>query len=439
MSIAITHAAIGSARVAQGRVSLTDSGDTLLVAIMTRFGQRVQVNLEGNQVDETTLRRTVEYLDRIAREQPGDPMSLVMPVPPRTYLPNTTWRASTVAAFSGDRHAVLPVLVTPLLEAKFEVSAFAGIALRSRVYADKQGLVAAGEESDTELTVTGWSTDGTQGMPGSGWAGQAAREWTQLDAAHVGREALRLTRLAAHPVALEPGRRTVILGRPAVAQLVRFMSDAFDAQATMLGVTPLYNPVTRKPKLGERVTDPRLTLSSHPNDPDGGILPFDDQAYPIVPRVWIEDGVLKNLAWRVDFAAAMGVTPASNPPESLRLVATPGTRLQTIDEMIAACENGVYVNRLSHLEMLDGRSGLLTGVTSGGCFLVRDGRIEKSVKNLRFHASPWFFLNQLEAVGTSERTAFGYAPWQGPWPIPPTIVPPLMVRDFNFSALADNV
>jgi len=82
---------------------------------------------------------------------------------------------------------------------------------------------------------------------------------------------------------------------------------------------------------------------------------------------------------------------------------------------------------------------MMTGITSGGCFLIKKGKIEKAIKNLRFTDSPWFFLNRLMAIGTSERSAFGYAPWYGKWPLPPTIVPPLMVAEFNFTALADAV
>jgi len=84
-------------------------------------------------------------------------------------------------------------------------------------------------------------------------------------------------------------------------------------------------------------------------------------------------------------------------------------------------------------------SNLMTGVTEGGCFLVHNGKIEKSVKDFRFVESMYFILNRLVAIGSSQRTAFGYAPWHGSWPIEPTIVPPLMVDDFNFVALAEAV
>jgi hypothetical protein len=56
-------------------------------------------------------------------------------------------------------------------------------------------------------------------------------------------------------------------------------------------------------------------------------------------------------------------------------------------------------------------------------------------------------FNRLIAVGTPERVAFGFNSSGSPhryerledWPPPPVIAPPLMVRDFNFTALSDAI
>jgi predicted Zn-dependent protease len=93
---------------------------------------------------------------------------------------------------------------------------------------------------------------------------------------------------------------------------------------------------------------------------------------------------------------------------------------------------------------------MMTGVTRDGCFLVRKGKIERPVKNFRFLVSPFFLLNNLVAMGPTHRAAFGYAPWtrqeenhalgiSHDWPRRPMVVPPLMVREFNFNALNDAV
>lgn len=436
MSVRIDHTAIGATRIARNTARRNDSGDMLTVELSTQFGQRVGAGLDVNQVDADTLRAMVEYLDRIAREQRGDPRSLAMPIAPRRYLPNTTWHLDTVTAFQSSRHDIVPTLVEPFLTEKIQVAAFVGVFAHSTVYADKQGLLAAGQETDAELTVAGWNLDRAGRMSGMGWAGQAARDWATIDPMTVAAEGLRMTRLAANPVAFEPGRHMTILGPAAVAQFVRPMGGAFDAASTLHGLTPLYDRAMSRSKLGEQVIDPRLTMSSDPNDLDGGYLPFNRQGFPLLPMTWIERGVLTHLAYDTYFAAEQGVTPANDAPESLRM--TGGST--TIEEMIVNCRAGIYVNRVTDVEGVgdfDPTSSLLTGVTHGGCFLIRNGKIDRAIRNLRFVESPWFALNRIEAIGPSIRAPFGYAPWQGEWPIAPAVVPPLMIRDFNFTALAD--
>jgi predicted Zn-dependent protease len=114
--------------------------------------------------------------------------------------------------------------------------------------------------------------------------------------------------------------------------------------------------------------------------------------------------------------------------------------------MIANCSEGIYVNRLSNVEQLDPQSGLQTGVTRDGCFLIKDGRIDRPVKNFRFVDSPMYFLNRLVAIGAPQRVALGFMQrspsepdYVSQWPRRPMIVPPLMVDDFNFTMLSDAV
>lgn len=430
-SVHVEHVAMGSAHVEQSRIRLNDSGDHLRIDILTKFGRRVGGALSLNQLDHASLRDAVAYLDRIAHEQPGDPTSMATPVPPRTYLPNTTWHTSTVAAYAETRHRIISTLTTPLLRANLTAAAFAGVYVRSTAYAEKTGITAWGQETDTEITVTGWSPDGR----GSGWAGQAARDWTTLTPEFLADEALRLTKLSANPVALEPGRRMAILDRPATAQLVRVMGGEFSIHRANSPNGVLYDKQRGGPKLGEQVMDTRITISSDPGDPAGGYLPFNAQGFPLVPMRWIENGVLTHLAWDAWTAARSGITPSNDPPDSLHV----SGGLTSVEEMIANCKEGVYVRRFAQIMGVDSVSGMVTGVTTGGCFLIRNGKIDKAIKNFRFLASPWFIFSTFEAIGPTERTAFGYAPWAGSWPIPPVIVPPVMVRDFNFVALADAV
>jgi hypothetical protein len=57
------------------------------------------------------------------------------------------------------------------------------------------------------------------------------------------------------------------------------------------------------------------------------------------------------------------------------------------------------------------------------------------VKNLRFNDSPIFMLNNLEAMGVPERVSAS----EGGDPGQAIMVPPIKVRDFNFTSLSDAI
>jgi predicted Zn-dependent protease len=121
----------------------------------------------------------------------------------------------------------------------------------------------------------------------------------------------------------------------------------------------------------------------------------------------------------------------------MHIAPMPGVETQTVEEMIANCVEGVYVNRFGSLSVTDGASGQLTGVTRDGCLLIKDGKIAKAVKNFRILEAPMVVLNQLLAIGVPERIAVEEDLWQETsFPI---IAPPVMMRDFNFSGLSDAV
>ena len=439
--IIATHTAIGMARVMMGRVRMQDNGDRIELSLMTQWGQRAGIWLRVDQIDGAGLRRAAQFLNRAARELPKVSISRApfhTELRPRTYLPNTAWHDSTAAAFADARHAAVAELMDPMLDAGLTGSAFVGVFAQSMIYADKQGLTAAGQMTDSEIAVTGWTDD----RSGSGWAGQSARDWQLLVPSAVAAHAIDLTTRSAHPMVFEPGRYTVILDRPAVAQIVNAMGRQFDAEDTLSGRTPLYNPRAHRSRLGERIMDARLTLASDPNDPEAGFLPFNVGGMPLIPMTWVDHGVHVNLGFGAEFAASMGYTQPNDASAALRFQAVDGAATHTVEEMIANCQRGIYVNRLTDIapDDPDPTVGMLTGLTSGGCFLIRNGKLDKPIKNLRFRESPWLFLNRVDAIGTVERTAFGFAPWtHSDWPVDPVVVPPLMIREFNFTALAEAV
>ena len=145
---------------------------------------------------------------------------------------------------------------------------------------------------------------------------------------------------------------------------------------------------------------------------------------PLRRIVWIERGVLRNLAYTRFWAEKQGKQPTGFPGVSgLALVG--GSK--STEELVAGCERGVLVTHFFYIRSLDPRTVLQTGLTRDGAFLIEKGRVTRSLKNFRWNESPLLMLNRLEDIGRPEPTAAG------------RLMPALRVRDFNFTSLSDAV
>lgn len=289
-------------------------------------------------------------------------------------------------------------------------------------FGNGQGLFAYHRSTSSNYTLTARTKDGT----GSGWAGAEHNDARMIDYAAVSARAIEKARRSANPVAIEPGRYTVILEPQAVGDLCQLMGAYTDARATDEGRSPFVKQGGGT-KVGEKLVDERVTIYADPSDPMVRAQPFDGDGLPLGRQVFVDRGVLKTLYYSRFWARKKGVQPTGAPTS---FCMTGGD--QGVDQMIASTQRGILVTRLWYLREVDPRTILYTGLTRDGTFLIENGKITRALKNFRFNESPLFMLNNLEALGRPERLAGTEAGGA-------VIVPPLKVRDFNFTSLSDAV
>jgi len=408
------------------------------LGVVNRFGGLVWV--ETNVRDPETLRHVLQHavhpvpeppLSDEDREERATWDKIYQPHT-YTYLPSTVWQATTAAAVDTQRGAMLGRLLAPLSGTAWRgAGTVAASELGLCKLIDAMKITHWGEATDSELSLTVHSADGMT----SGWSGQAHRNWDMLQPERVAHEALATATQHLHAVRAEPGRYTAILSATAVGQLLQALAPFFNVEWGGPFSIP-GNAVGQRDRRGERLFDERITLTTDPTDPEGGDFPFfpDGLPYPSGKVTWVENGVLKRRSVGVGRGLEYGMTPLRD-PECVRMSGGP----TSVDEMIAQCERGIYVHRFSAIHDVDNLSATMEGFTRGGCLLIQHGKITHPVKDFRFRESPVLALNRVMALGTPQRVAFGFTPrdsWR--WPFPPVIAPPVMVRDFNFSALADN-
>ena len=143
---------------------------------------------------------------------------------------------------------------------------------------------------------------------------------------------------------------------------------------------------------------------------------------------WVEDGVLRNLAYPRFWAQKTGHAPVSLPRS---FVMAGGTA--AVDDMIRDTKRGVLVTRLWYIRVLDPQKLVLTRLTRDGNFLIENGRIAGPANNFRFNESPAAVLANILALGPSERTRGGETEDSI------CAAPTLLVKDFNFSSRSDAI
>ena len=371
--------------------------------------------------DDDGLMQAVQWAEESTRDGPGEHGTSRL-VQPRSYpVPPGLWSEASRAVDIEDR---IERAVSAIERTDGYVSAGTlDLSVASMLVANSAGLVGYCRSTTGSLSLSARTRDNT----GSGWAGKAIYDFDDLDGVGIASRATDKADRSREPQAIEPARYTVILEPDAYAQMIFFMMQYhMDLPSAQSGFSVWAAP-DGETKIGQQVFDDRLSFVSDPEDPDGPFCPFNPVGVPFDRTYWVQDGILRNLSYGDATAEERGQDyPLAN-PVAVRLQPKEGMPLSTLDEMIATCERGIYVTRLTTL-FADFRRLVFTGVTRDGTWLVERGRITRPIANMRYVDSHMFFLNNLEAVGEPMLTAGGSF-----------VLPPVRARDFNFTAIADAV
>ncbi len=408
-------------RFAANQMSTAGGVMTGGIGVQSTIGKKHAV-ATTNDLSDDSLRAVVARAEALARLSPDDPE--VMPgLGKQTYLPVSGYFESTANLTPEARaRAALTALEPARKAGDLQAAGFIIVNAGSTALGNSTGLFAYDKSTNANYTLTVRTSDGT----GSGWVGSEHPDWNQLDFAALSNRAIEKARLSRNPVAIEPGKYTVILEPQAVGDLVQLMAGSLAARSADEGRSA-FTKTGGGNKLGEKIVDSRVTLLSDPQDPQLLAQPFDGQGLPLSRQVWVENGVLKQLFYSRFWAQKQGKV-ATGGPSSIKMLG--GTT--SVEDMIKSTQRGILVTRLWYLRSVDPRTILFTGLTRDGTFLIENGKISKSLKNFRFNESPLFLLNNIEAMGPAVRIA---GTEQGG----PTVMPAIKAKDFTFTSLSDAV
>ena len=421
MDVQINGGYTTNVRFADNQMSTAGATTDFQIGVQSWFGKKHAV-VVTNETSDAALRAAVEKSEALAKLAPDDPEALPL-MEPQTYLPVNAYFDTVAQLSPADRAKAALTALEPARKAgDIKVAGFLVTNAGSLALGNSKGMFAYHKATNANYTITARTTDGT----GSGWAGGEHNDWRQIDIAGISKRAIDKARLSRNPVAIEPGRYTVIFEPQAVGDLVQLIGFYTDARQTDEGRSPFVKEGGGN-KIGEKILDERVTIYADPADPSVLGQPFDFDGLPLARQTFIEKGKLAELYYSRFWAQKNNRKPTGAPTSFIMLGGD-----SSLEDMIKSTERGVLVTRLWYLREVDPRTILYTGLTRDGTFLIEKGKISKAIKNFRFNDSPLFMLNNVEAIGRPVRLAGTEAGGA-------VIVPPIKVRDFNFTSLSDAV
>ena len=410
-------------RTAMNRVTTSGSADDVTVRITSAFGKRV-ASIETNRLDAASLEKSVRDAEALARLSPENPEYLPEP-PVQTYRDVSGYYTSTGELTTEDRGRAAALVLERSKVANTIAAGYIDVFAGARAVANSNGLFAYHASTAVASTLTVRTPDGAS----SGWAGDEGADWTTIESERIAADALGKCEAWRGKTAFEPGTYEAVLEPTAVGMLLSRMMGAFDARAAEVGRW-FFSKRGGGTLLGDKVFDERVTIRSDPAFKNGETAPFTQSGESTAPETWVENGVLRSLAYSRFWAEKQGV--ASKPGMS-NFVMTGGDA--TVADLIASVKRGVLISRFWYIRPLNPRMLTQTGITRDGTFLIENGKISRPITNFRFNQSLADLLKNVEMMGPPTRVCASENSSAGP----PVIVPALKVRAFNLASVSDAI
>ena len=419
--VSISGSRNGNIRYARNNVSTAGLVDNVNLAVSVAFGKR-QGTVTINEFDDKSLQKAVRMAEDLARLAPENP-EFMPAVGKQVFKPSATFSRATAAIDPDFRAQTAAHSIEASRKNKLVCAGFFSDSTNFETIANSNGVFGHQERTSVDFTCTVRTEDGR----GSGWVKRSATDVSKFDAREASEVAIEKALRSVDAKALEPGRYTVILEPAATSDLIGVMLSGFDARQADEGRSFL-SKKGGGTRLGEKLFDQQVNIWSDPWDPEVAVLPWDSNNMLARERMdIIKDGKVAALDYSLFWAKKKGVRPVGAPGNMIM----GGTNKSTM-ELIANTKKGVLVTRTWYIRMVDPQSVLLTGLTRDGTFYIENGKIKHPIKNFRFNDSPVTMLNNIEEIGKAVVIAGDESQYS-------LMIPPMKVRDFNFTSLSDAV
>lgn len=405
-------------RFSENQISQNVRKNTFSITVTSYFGQR-SASASTTEFDQNAIALTLRRAEDLARIAPEDPEWVEL-LPQQIYSNRTPACDEATATLS-------PLKKGEIIQQVCALSRDAGVngsgTLSTKValnaIGNSAGLRGCDRTTEADFSFTARVDNG------SSWNRCTAWSIDQLPIIELTEKVIQRAIASRNPQAIEPGDYTVIFEPSAFASLLPWVVWNLDARAADEGRSFMSRrddsgqPIGNK--IGEQLFNHLIQIqrdTAHPLLQGGRFFGngLSNEKLDIV-----KDGIPQTLAYSRYWAKEQDKEPTGAMSPMVMIGSD-----QTIADLIASTEKGIFVSRAWYVRYVNPRTLEVTGMTRDGTFLIENGKISSPIKNLRFNQCLPEMLKNVVAVSQVKRCGG-------------SVIPGCKVENFHFSSITESI
>ena len=285
--------------------------------------------------------------------------------------------------------------------------------------ASSEGPIGIDSRSAIEFSIRAFSQ-----REASGHSVECSSTLKNFNPSRAGFEAGETASLAKDPKAGDEGVYDVILSPLFAGSMLGMWASMVSAFHVMIQLSIFVN------KLGQKVSSEFVTIKDNPAPYSVSHRVFDDEGVPIKENIFIDHGILKTYLHNTSTAKIFKTETTGNAglvvPNAWNVEMSLGNMNK--DEMFKETRRGLYLTNTWYTRFQNYKEGDFSTIPRDGIFLIENGEIKQSLKDVRLSDNALNMLNNI--AGISKETK--HVHWWGEAD-PPSLAPYLLIKNVHIT------
>ncbi len=282
-----------------------------------------------------------------------------------------------------------------------------------------EGPAGHDARSAIELSIRAFSQ-----IDASGHGVECCSSLKDFKPSRAGEKAGKIAELAKNPKPGKEGKYDVIFDPLFIGSMLSTWGGMASAYSVMIQLSVFVN------KLGKKVASDIVTLRDKPSKYSVNNRVFDDEGFPVQENVFIDQGILKTYLHNTSTAKIFKTKTTGNAglvqPTAWNIEMDPGDMSR--DELFRQVKRGLYLTNTWYTRFQNYATGDFSTIPRDGIFLIENGEIRQSWKDLRLSDNVLRLLNRIKGASKERQHVHWWLEAD-----PPSLAPYVLATDINMT------